>query len=220
MKTTKRIILILHLSLCCLSVLMSQSISGISPSSGEQGSSFGVTLTGTGTTWSSSHCVELTNGPTTITFTGNATSSTLLTGTISVPGGATTGDYDVVVYDATDGSCMGATDGSCMDCFTVTAPPPPPPVTISLSPNTGDQGDSFGVTITGTNSTWSSSHCVELTNGPTTITFTGTAASATQLTGTINIPGGATLGDYDVVVYDATDGSCMGATDGSCMDCF
>eukprot|EP00903_Cladosiphon_okamuranus_P000116 g116.t1 len=192
----------------------------LSPNTGDQGDSFGVTITGTNSTWSSSHCVELTNGPTTITFTGTAASATQLTGMINIPGGATLGDYDVVVYDATDGSCLGATDGSCMDCFTVTAPPPPPPVTISLSPNTGDQGDSFGVTITGTNSTWSSSHCVELTNGPTTITFTGTAASATQLTGMINIPGGATLGDYDVVVYDATDGSCLGATDGSCMDCF
>ncbi|WP_169433328.1 hypothetical protein, partial [Lewinella cohaerens] len=84
--------------------------------------------------------------------------------------------------------------------------------TISVSPNTGEQGDMFGVTITGMGTTWSTpnSHCVELTNGGTTITFTGTAASTTSLSGTISIPGGADLGDYDVVVYDDNSGTCGG----------
>ncbi|MGH1437463.1 MAG: hypothetical protein ACRBG0_23695, partial [Lewinella sp.] len=208
--------LFLLCSIGTMGALQSQTIS-VSPNTGEQGDVFGVTITGTNTTWSTltSNCVELTNGGTTITFSGTPLSTTILNGTINIPLGADLGDYDVVVYDG--GTCMGATDGACADCFTVTAPPV---ATIALSPNTGEQGDMFGVTITGASTTWSSSHCVELTNGSTTFTFTGTAVSATSLSGMVSIPVGADLGNYDVVVYDDNSGTCGGSIDGACVDCF
>ena len=208
---------------CCIAFLLGhsssvigQTISSITPNTGDQGDSFTVTLTGTGTTWSATPCVEIYDGVTTITLTGvNVSSPTLLTGTISIPGGATLGSYDARVYDGA--ACTGPTDGTCTSCFTVNAPD----LITSISPNTGVQGTSFSVTLTGMNTTWSGSPCVEIYDGFTTMTLSSVmATSATSLTGTLNIPGGATVGSYDARVYDDPGGSCSGDLDGVCTSCF
>ena len=187
----------------------------LSPNSGEQNTSFGVTVTGTGTTWSSSHCVEFDDGVSTFSFVASALGASSLSGTLSVPAGANvSSNYDVTVYDNNLGSCSGVSDGTCNNCFSVTAPVP----IVSISPTSSQQGTSTAVTITGTNTTWTNgtTHCVELSDGTSTFSFTGTANSSQQLFGTLNIPINANVSSgYDVTVYDVNGGSCSRVKEGN-----
>jgi len=108
--------------------IVGQSVS-ISPTSGQQNSTFGVTVTGVGTTWASSstnHCVQISNGVSSFNFVGTSTASTTITGTLTIPPDANVGaNYNILVYDAGDGSCSGPLDGTCGNCFEVTADPLP-----------------------------------------------------------------------------------------------
>ncbi|MDB4728422.1 T9SS type A sorting domain-containing protein [Saprospiraceae bacterium] len=178
-----------------------------------------MTITGTGTTWSSSsHCVEFSDGISSFSFVGTASSATTITGTLSIPFGANvSANYDITVYDDTNGACGGASDGTCIDCFEVDTPPQ----TVSISPSSGEQNSSFAVTLTGIATTWSNSHCVEFSDGVSTFTFVGTASASSTITGTLSIPPGANISaDYDIAVYNATNGACSGSLDGLCTDCF
>lgn len=223
MKFFQNIYLTVIVLISCGTISLAQTIS-FSPDAGLSNTSFDVTVTGTNTSWASNtaHCVELSNGITTFTFTGIVASTTMniLNGNISIPFDASPGEYNAIVYDANSGNCTSTLDGTCDNCFTITTPSP----SISFSPAMGELGDVFTVTVVGTNTSWASStnHCVELTNGATTLSFVGSVASNTTnvLTGEIDIPVGSDLGDYDAVVYDDDDGNCSSTSDGSCTDCF
>ena len=204
----------------CFSVTVAiPVVSFVNPNSIQQCDAFSVTISGTNTTWASgtTHCVEFSDGVSTFSFTGTANSSQQLTGTLEVPANANpSSNYDITVYDVDGGSCSGVSDGTCTNCFTVQAAP-----TIMLSPTSGEQNSSFGVTVTGMGSTWSSAHCVEFSDGVSTFNFTGTAITASTLTGTLNIPAGANVSsNYDVKVYNDNMGNCSGVNDGICENCF
>ncbi|MEL7250829.1 MAG: hypothetical protein AAFO03_20540, partial [Bacteroidota bacterium] len=195
------------------------------PNQGNAGETFGVTLTGIGTSWASltSHCVEIFDDAenTIIQFTTDVASTdfNFMSGSLSIPFATPAGFYNMRVYDRNDGVCSDALDGSCTDCFQIL--PPLPPSVTAISPNSGDRGDSFGVTITGNNTSWSGTHCVVISNASTTLTFTGTANSNTELVGTLDIPLDAfAASDYDITVYADPTGDCNGDTDGTCTDCF
>lgn len=155
------------------------------PDSGPAGETFGVSLSGVGTNWNfpETHCVEIFDDSetTVIAFTTTVASGNFnfMTGTLSLPFDTPEGFYNIRVYDAGNGACSGQLDGSCTDCFEVL--PPLPPAITAVSPDSGDRGDTFGVTLTGHNTSWSGTHCVEISNASTTLTFTGTANSATEL---------------------------------------
>ena len=223
MKNLGRIFLILISVFLCTDVLMSQTIS-LSPDNGDPGTSFSVTITGMGFSFvgsSTVQCVEVSNGTTTFTFgaSGAASPTMTITGTMSVPITAEAGsDYDVTVYNTTNNSCTGSSTVSCSDCFTVNNAVP---LITASSPSMGDRGDSFGVTLTGGNTNWSGTHCIEISNGSTTLSLLGTANSSTELVGTLDIPLNAVVGaDYDIMVYADMTGDCSGNTDGTCTDCF
>ncbi len=203
----------------CFTVSAAPTIS-LSPSTGEQNSSFSVTITGVGTTWSSNHCVEFDDGVSTFSFNGVAVAASTITGTLNIPAGANvSSNYDVKVYNDILGNCSGANDGICQNCFTVTAAIP----VVSISPNSGEQCDAFAVTVSGTNTSWASgtTHCVEITDGFSTFNFTGTANNSQQLSGTLEVPIDAMPGSsYDITVYDVDGGACTGMSDGTCTDCF
>ncbi len=149
------------------------TITSLNPNSGAAGTSVIITGTNFGTT----------QGNSTVTFNGAAAtaaswSTTSITAT--VPTGATTGNVVVTVGGQ-------ASNGVS---FTVTVPAP---TITSLNPNSGAAGTS--VIITGTN--------FGTTQGNSTVTFNGAAAtaaswSATSITATV--PTGATTGNVVVTV--------------------
>ncbi len=121
-----------------------------------------------------------TQGTSTVTFNGTAATPTSWNATsivVPVPSGATTGNVIVTVGGV-------ASNGAS---FTVT------PGISSLSPASGPVGNS--VTITGTN--------FGATQGTSTVTFNGTAATPTSWNATsivVPVPSGATTGNVIVTV--------------------
>lgn len=107
-----------------LQVTNAQTIS-FSPSSGERGSSFGVTVTGMGTSFSAtsgilSSCVQIFASPSLLQLTGvNVVNSTTLTGTLSIPADHTIGTYNGRAYRGN--GCAGD-QYNCTDCFTIVKP--------------------------------------------------------------------------------------------------
>ena len=147
------------------------SISTLSPTSGASGTA--VTITGAN--------FGSTQGASTVTFNGTPATPTIWSATsiaTTVPVGATTGNVVVTVGGV-------ASNGVS---FTVTLSPP----SIStLSPTSGAAGTA--VTIVGTN--------FGSTQGASTVTFNGTAATATSWSATsiaTTVPVGATTGNVVV----------------------
>ena len=149
-------------------------ITSLSPTSGSVGTS--VTITGAN--------FGATQGTSTVTFNGTAATPTSWSATsiaVPVPTGATTGNVVVTV---------GGTASNGVS-FTVSAAGPPN--ITSLSPTSGPVGTS--VTITGTN--------FGATQGSSTVTFNGTAATPTSWSATsiaVTVPAGATTGNVVVTV--------------------
>ena len=151
------------------------AISSMSPTSGPVGTS--VTITGTN--------IGGTQGTSTVTFNGTVGSPTSWSGTsiaVPVPAGATTGNVVVTVGGV-------ASNGVS---FTVSGSGSGPAIT-NLNPNSGVAGTA--VTIAGTN--------FGSTQGSSTVTFNGTAATPTSWSATgigAAVPAGATTGNVVVTV--------------------
>ena len=149
------------------------TITSLNPNSGAAGTSVIITGTNFGTT----------QGTSTVTFNGTAATATSWSGTsitVTVPTGATTGNVVVTVGGQVSNGVS----------FTVTVPAP---TITSLNPNSGAAGTS--VIITGTN--------FGTTQGTSTVTFNGTAATATSWSGTsitVTVPTGATTGNVVATV--------------------
>jgi streptogramin lyase len=161
-------------------------LTSISPATGVVGTSVGVTLTG----------ANFVSGGTTVSVTGGVTvsnvvvaSATQLTATFAISSSATLGGASVTVTTA------GGTSSPVV--FTIL---PPTPVLTSVSPSKGVVGTSVGVTLIGSNFV-SGSTTVSVTGGVTV--SNGVVVSATQLTATVAISGGATLGAANVTVATA-----------------
>src|SRR2546426_3390345 len=154
-------------------VLAVPSISSLSASSGAAGTSVTITGSNFGSTQSAS----------TVTFNGTAATPTSWSATsivVPVPAGATTGNVVVTVGGVASNAVS----------FTVTVPAPS---ITSLNPASGLVGAS--VTIVGAN--------FGATQGTSTVTFNGTAATATSWSATsivVPVPAGATTGNVVVTV--------------------
>ena len=152
------------------------SITSLTPSSGVIGASVVIAGANFGAS----------QGASTVTFNGTAgtpTAWSALSITVPVPVGATTGNVVVTV------------GGQASNGISFTVTPPPPSIT-SLSPTSGVVGTS--VVVAGAN--------FGATQGASTITFNGTAAtptiwSATSIT--VPVPAGATTGNVVVTVGGA-----------------
>ena len=150
-------------------------ITSVTPASGPAGTT--VTLAGSN--------FGATQGTSTVTFNGTAATATAWSATsvtVAVPTGATTGPVIVTVNGQ---ASNGVT-------FTVTTTAPAP-VISSLAPTSGPVGAT--VTIAGSN--------FGATQGTSTVTFNGTAATATAWSAasvTVAVPTGATTGPVIVTV--------------------
>ena len=160
---------------------------------------------------SNTTCVEILANAT-ITLTDiNVTSTTELTADLAVdPISINPGVYDARIYEGPD--CTG-TDYTCSACFTIGQPD------VSYSPNIGNAGSTFGITIIGDGPLFSNlTDVAEILASPSTITLTGiTFISSSQLTAIVTIPPGTTPGDYDIRVYAGPGASGAIFT---CTDCF
>ncbi|MEL6863110.1 MAG: T9SS type A sorting domain-containing protein [Bacteroidota bacterium] len=158
---------------------------------------------------SSTSCAELTNGIQTYSITGSASGSNRYSGTINLPSDAPSGTYDAVIYQGP--GCDG-TSWTCTNCFSIKD-------SISINPNMGLRGTNIAISLDGveTNFSIANTSCVEVFNGTETYTIIGTASSANNFTGTLNLPGIASSGVYDVKIYEGP--GCDGQS-WSCTNCF
>jgi hypothetical protein len=169
-------------------------------SSGNRGWPVGVSLTGTG--FQPGATVRLTRaGYSDIIATGvTVVSPTQITCSFNLLG-ATAGTWNILVTNP-DGKTSGTLT------FVVNSPTP----TISTStPATGVRGTSVSITsLTGTG--FQPGALVDYYSGVTRINLTDVnVMSGTQLSGTLNIPSGATAGSYGVRVIN-TDGTTVSRT--------
>ncbi|MCB0686314.1 MAG: hypothetical protein KDC53_07310 [Saprospiraceae bacterium] len=128
--------------------IFSQTIS-FSPNSGERGgTSFGVTVTGTGVSFvtSTTSCVQIFAQPSTLSLTNvQVTGSSSLTGTLNIPLTHEAGTYDARVYQGP--GCTGP-QYDCTNCFTVLHPACLT-VTMAGSDGTGSLREAFGCASSG-----------------------------------------------------------------------
>jgi hypothetical protein len=168
------------------------TLTSISPSTGAQGSTVPVTLTGTGFV-----------APLTVNASGSGitvsnisvVSSTQATATFNIATNAGTGQHNVSV--TTTAGTSGTTP------FTVTAASGLPTLT-SITPSSGALGTSVNVTLTGTNFTTASQ--VRLQGGGLTQTNI-VVVSPTQITATYNISSSVTIGAHNTWVVTSAGSS-------------
>ncbi len=169
------------------------TLSSISPSAGSQGSSFSVTLTGSGFVAPLS-----VNGGSGITISNvSVVSSTSATATFAIAAAAATGARNISVT-TTAGTSGAAT-------FTVNAPGGLPTLT-SIAPASGALGTSVNVTLTGTNFTSASQVRLQGTG----LTQTNiVVVSPTQITATYSISSSVALGAHNTWVVTSAGSSSM-----------
>jgi ABC-type Fe3+ transport system substrate-binding protein len=181
-----------------VTVLPGPSVIGVSPSSGEVGDSLNITIMGTNLTDASA--VSLGTGITVNSFSVN--SATQITASIAIAANTAAGSRDVSVTTP-----LGT--GTATGGFTVTSPQAP--TITGVSPDSGEQGDTMFVTITGTNFADASevSFGAEITvnsftvTGATinaSITIAGTAAEGSRDVSVTNPAGTGLSGDSFTVV--------------------
>ncbi len=168
------------------------TLTSITPTSGVQGQSVPVTLTGTN--FIAGATIALNGAGITVSNT-TVVSATQITATFTIAGNAATGAQNVTV--TTSGGTSGAQP------FTVNLAPP---TLTSISPNNGVQGQSVPVTLTGTN--FVAGAAIGLSGAGITISNT-TVVSTTQITATFTIAANAAAGAQSVTV--TTSGGTSGA---------
>jgi hypothetical protein len=170
-------------------------LSGVSPNVGGQGkANLNVTLSGSN--FLASPTCNFGAGITVNSCTFN--SSTQITANINILSSAAVGSRNVTVTN-TDGQNSTLTNG-----FTVqTGSSNPAPTINGVSPNTGVQGQSITVTISGTNFLANPSCDFGAEQGLTVSACTFN--SATKITATVSISSSAIVGGHNVIVSD-TDG--------------
>ncbi len=210
-----------------LFVLLSFSLISIaqisfSPSSGEQGSSFTVTITGVGTTF--------TQGTTTcarIVVSGEAynlsdvevQNATTMSGMLSIPEDAPTGEFNGSVWSGPNG-CEGE-EWTCEECFTINAA-----VECALQHDaqatdvtcTGADDGSADANVTGANGSltylWSNGATTASITGlsPGTYTFMASDAEGCDIMGEVIVDEPPPI---QIMIDGISSVSCFGEADGS-----
>ena len=168
------------------------SVGSVAPNQGAPGTAVPVTISGTGFVAGSTVSLSLTG----VTASNvSVVSTSQITATLTIAAGATAGASDLTVTNPNGGK------GTLTGAFSVTAPS----ISItSITPNQGLPGATVPVTITGSGF-----------GAGTTVSLSGTGvsvsnvsiSSATQLTATLTIVSGASLGGRDITVTTSGGGS-------------
>lgn len=198
------IILIILLPL----ISLSQSLTSISPNSGNAGQTLNLTITGNATHFDQGSGTLLDFGfnqgsGTTVINSISASSPTTIVANITIPTNTYTGDYEVSTYNPTDG-VLRIPNGFHVQGIT-------PPTITSVTPSSGSAGQTLDLTITGnaTHFDQGSGTLLDFAfnqGSGTTVVNSITASSPTTLVANITIPTNTYTGDYDVSTYNSTDG--------------
>ncbi len=168
-------------------------LTNLSPSTGVQGSSVNITLTGTN--FASGATVAVSGSGVTASNV-SVVSATQITATLVIGAAAATGSYNVSV--TTGGSTTNALP------FTVTASSGGAPVLTSITPSSGAPGTSVNVTLAGSNFTPQSS--VRLSGLGASVRNV-VVVSATQITATFVLSSTTAAGQDNVFVVTAAGNS-------------
>ena len=202
--------------------LLSVAQISFSPASGEQGSSFSVTITGIGTTFTqgTTTCARIVvSGETYNLSDVDVENATTLSGMLTIPEDAPTGDFDGSVWSGPNG-CEGE-EWTCEECFTITAA-----VECALQHDaqatdvtcTGADDGTASANVTGANGSltylWSSGASTSEITGlpPGTYTFMATDEEGCDIMGEVVVDEPPPL---QVSIDDVFDVSCFEGTDGS-----
>lgn len=203
-KITLFVLLIFSLQ---ISFSTAQTISTVSPNTGNQGQTLAVTISGQNTHFAqgSGTTVWFSQGSQTIYGTSvTPVTNTALIMQMSIPGNATLGQWNVNAFNTTDGNMTK------YSAFTVTTNPNPPQI-ISIAPDSGMIGQSLSVTITGQNTNFQQGTMTYawISQGSSTMIQLSSLniTSNTLLSGQLSIPSNLPLGLYDAGVYNTIDGS-------------
>lgn len=200
----KTFLLILFLLLFIFSD--AQNLTSISPTNSPKGKSLSITIKGNATNFTQTNTsLEFyQNGSPTSVITVNSTTisdSLTVVANISISSTATTGLYDVFVYDSIDGSMLLYSSFNVSNAGSKS---------IKITPSTGCRGQTLSLTIIGTNTSF--------LQGNNTLTFFGqgsnnafitnslTRVSATEMDASISIPPSATIGSYSALLNTISDG--------------
>ena len=201
----------LLLSIVFLSTIFAsaQSLTSISPTNSPKGKTVSVTIYGIGTNFTDPTTTVSFNqgGVATSVITLNsftATNDTLLVANITISSLATTGLYDIFIYDVLDGSMYLDSSFNVSNAGAKS---------ISINPKQGSKGQTLTITITGNNTSF--------LQGNNTLTFFGqgsnnafitnsiTRISATEMEASITIPTLATIGGYSLIFNTISDGQLL-----------
>lgn len=193
------------------------SISTISPSSANAGQTLDVTITGSNTNFTQATNTAMfyfTSGTSTATYPNSlvVNNDASLTANITVPQGTLTGYYSFAVYNSLDGVMTK------QYYFYVNGSTSSNPSIASISPASGNAGQTLNVTITGNNTSFSQATNTAyfyFTSGTSTATMPNymNVINDVELSANITIPSNTKSGYYSFAVYNDLDGM-MGKTYG------
>ncbi len=157
-----------------------------------------LTLTGTGTSWTSGSTVTVQNSVTgtTIVTKGTWTQSSGTAATLTVTTGAGTGTFTITV------------DGLVSSSLTVDT------ASFTISPTTNSTGQTTTVTATGTNTLWSSESASTLfsVSGGTGASISGTPSVTSNTAATFSLVDGSAAGTLTITDAPTTDTATFSVT--------
>jgi len=186
-----------------------QVISGVSPSSGDQGQSITVSISGSGTNFTqatSTSAIRFRQGTNTVINPDsyNIISDTQIDADFSIPNNQKLGLYDVDVYTTSDGNVIG------VDGFYVN-PDPTSAYIDNVTPSSGNPGQSVVVSISGQNTNFSqatSTQGIWFSQGTSTYyPYNYDVVDNENMAAYFSIPYNANLGLYNVNVNNPVDGT-------------
>lgn len=207
MKPILKFSLLIGILFATSTTLIAQTLTSIDPDNAQQGQSLSITITGQNTHFAQGsptiNSVWFSQGSPTINASSSWPYSDIsLSASFNIPINATTGLWDVIVYNSIDGTL------TFPDGFTVTSAPSP--ALTSIVPDTAQQGQTLTVVISGqdTNFQQGSGTTVWFSQGsPTIYANKSWPLNDTALFAEFYIPGTASTGLRDLNVYNNIDGT-------------
>jgi len=205
----KKLIYILIINLFPF-VIFSQNLVSISPNTANAGQTLNVTITGNNTYFTQGSGTGIhfsyysqSSSSTIIVNSSSVVNDNTITGNITVPSTAYTGNYTLAVYGTIYGT-LYLNNGFYVNGQT-------PPSLVSISPSSANTGQTLNVTITGASTNFTQGSGTYLyfsfSMGSPSIVNSLNVVNNTTIDANITVPSNIYSGYYDVTVIDINDGT-------------